>query len=277
MIRFALIFAAAAAGLAPMSWAAGRPAPKSTEAVEVQEHRGDRLPLDLIFRDDREQAVRLGDYFDGTVPVVLSLNYSSCPMLCSMQLEGMTDALKKIDLVAGRDFRVVVVSIDPRENATQAALAKERYVKQYGKPGGEKGWHFLTGTEPNIKALAKAVGFGYAYDEQLGQYAHAAVFELITPEGDISRYFYGVTFDPETLRLSLIEASEGQIGSAMDQIILTCLSYDSTTGKYTPLARNIMALAGGATVLVLALLLGPWWLAAGLRSAPESAAAAPTT
>lgn len=233
--------------------------PKQLEGVGVEEHLSSPLPLTLKFRDDRGKLVRLGDYFGKGRPIVLSMNYSSCPMLCNVQLNGMADALRDLDWTAGREYDVVSVSINPRETFEEAQLAKKRYVERYGQPGSEDGWHFLTGDEQDIKELARTIGFQYHYVPSQKEYAHPAVFVLASPDGNVMRYVYGVNFDPQMLRLSLVEASEGKVGNTIDKFILYCFHYDAAAGKYAPVARNIMKVGAAGTVLVLALVLATFW------------------
>lgn len=234
-------------------------APSELEGVGVDERLDEAIPLDLEFADESGETVRLGDYFDGERPVILTLNYYECPMLCTLELNGLAEALRGMDWVPGREFEIVTVSIDPRETPALARDKKATYLKAYGRPEAAEGWHFLTGREQSIRALADAVGFRYSYIEQQGQWAHAAVLFLATPDGRLSRYLYGVQFDPKTLRLSLVEASRGGIGSTLDRLILYCYHYDSEAGTYAPQALRIMQLGGLATVVVLGGLLLVFW------------------
>ncbi len=195
--------------------------------------------------------MRLGDYFDNR-PVILTLNYYECPMLCTLELNGLVAALRTMSLEPERDFRIVTVSINPKETPELAARKKTQYVKQYGRAGAAAGWHFLTGDEPEIQALAKAVGFRYAFDAESGQYAHAAGIAVATPDGRLSRYFYGIEFGPRDLRLGLVESSQGKIGTLADQILLFCYHYDPATGRYAAAALKMMRLAGIATIILLA-------------------------
>jgi len=227
------------------------------EGVGVDEHLDQRLPADLKFTDDRGRPVRLGQIFDGVQPVILSLNYTNCPMLCGLKLRGMVAALAEMSLDAGRDFRVVSVSIDPLESPVQARLAKQNYLREYGRGNGD-GWTFLTGQDSQIRALASAVGFQYRYVPERREYAHAAVFMICTPDGRVSRYLYGVRFEPKTVELSLVEASRGQIGSTLDRVLLFCFHYDAATGNYAPAAINLMKAGGAVTVLAVLMSLLPW-------------------
>ena len=234
--------------------------PDQLEGVGITEKLNDQIPLDLSFKDEEGKPVRLGDFFKGDLPVLLTLNYSNCPMLCSLQLNGLVDGMLGMSRTCGKDFRIITVSIDPKESPSRAKLTRDKYVKNYGRPEAVAGWHFLTGEEANIKALADAVGFGYRYVAERQEYVHAATFIVCTPSGTISRYLYGVKFDSKTIRLSLVEASEGKIATATDQILLYCFQYDAQTGRYAPVAMSIMRLGGGVTVLIFALALGGFWL-----------------
>lgn len=245
--------------------------PDGVQGVGVDEKLGAEVPLDLKFRDERGRVVGLAELFDGDRPVLLSLNYSGCPMLCRVQLNGLVAVLKEMKWTTGQEFDVVSVSIDPLETPTQANLTKQRYVKDYGRPEGAGGWKFLTGSEENIRALADAVGFRYKYVESRQEYAHTAALMVCSPEGVVSRYLYGVMFDPQTVRLSLVEASEGKVGSTVDRILLFCFHYDETEGRYGPVARNIMAAGGAVTVLAMFLGLAPFWF----RRTPPDGGAAP--
>lgn len=234
--------------------------PEAVEDLGVTEHLNDQLPLDTPFTDDLGQPITLGDYFDGKRPVILSLNYSNCPMLCQQQIGGLVSTLKQMKESAGKDFQVVSISIDASEKPERASETRRRYYQEYDRPGTAEGWHFLVGSGKSILAIAKATGFKFRYVEERKEYAHPAVLMLCTPDGRISRYIYGVQFDEPTLRLSLVEASEGKIGQSMDQLILFCFHYDETTGNYAPQATRLMQLGGYATVTCLLIGLIPYWL-----------------
>lgn len=248
----------AAAG--PVSAQVATDLPKELDGVAVVEHRSEMLPLDLEFVDESGATVRLGDYFEADRPVLLTLNYYGCPMLCGLQLNGMVDAFRQMDWVPGEQFEVVTVSIDPRETPKLAALKKQNYLNAYGKPEAAAGWHFLTGRQPEIDSLAAATGFEYEYLEESGEYSHAAVAYVATPEGRLSRYLYGVVYDPKTLRFSLVEAGEGRIGTALDQILLYCFHYDASAGRYTPVVMNIMRTGALLSAVILATVLSAFWL-----------------
>lgn len=235
------------------------PAPEELEGVGVTEHLGDRIPLDVPFKDEDGKQVTLADYFSGERPVVLTLNYYTCPMLCTLQFKGMANAFEDITLGPGEDFEIVTVSIDPRETPRVAKLRKQKFFEEHGRTEIAPAWHFLTGREENIRRLADAVGFSYRYDESANQYIHTAALYVLTPDGLIARYLYGVTYVPKTLRLSLIEAAEGNIGSSLDQILLFCFHYDASKGKYAPAAMNIMRAGGLLTVIILGAVLTTFW------------------
>lgn len=230
------------------------------ESVGVDENLEATLPLHLEFRDSSGKTVKLGDLIRDGKPVLLSLNYSDCPMLCRLQLNGLVDGLRDIKLEPGNDFDIISVSIDPLETPQRARQTKQNYVKSYGRPRTAGGWHFLSGDQRSIAELAEAVGFRYRYVPERKEYAHAAVTIAVTPKGKISRYLYGVVYPPQTLRLSLIEAAEGKIGTTLDKVLLFCLHYDAATGRYAPVAKNLMRLGAGATITALAVGLLPLWL-----------------
>ena len=205
--------------------------------VSIDQKIGQQLPLDLMFKDETGRDVRLGEYF-GSKPVVLALAYYECPMLCTQVLNGMTGALKTLSFDAGKDFDVVVVSIDPRDGYHMAAAKKTTYLEHYGRPATAGGWHFLTGKDESIKPLAAAIGFHYAYDTNLKQFAHGAAIYVATPKGVISRYLLGIDFAPRDLRLALVEASNNQLGTVGDRVLLLCYHYDPSIGKYSGAVLN---------------------------------------
>jgi protein SCO1 len=226
-------------------------APAGLEKVDVTEHLGATLPRSLTFKDELGQAVTLGDYFDGRRPVVLTFNYSNCPMLCSLMLNGFVAGLKDLDYVPGNEFRVVTVSIDHKETTERARETKNRYLRELGKPSAKDGWHFLTTDEATVAAYAKAVGFGYFYNAERKEYAHPSAMAVASPDGKIVRYLYGIEYPKSSLRLALLEASQGKIGNPFDRLVLYCFHYDATAGKYAPKAANIMRVGGAVSVLVL--------------------------
>ena len=228
--------------------------PPYLENVGIEQHLDAQVPPDLTFVDDAGRTVKLGDYF-GSKPIILNLVYYNCTMLCGEALAGLTGAMKAVKFDVGKEFDVVTVSFNPRETPELAAAKKKDYVKRYGRPGAASGWHFLTGPAESINALTKAVGFQYQYDPKTNQYAHVTAILVLTPQGRISRYFYGVEFPPKDLRMGLVEASEDKIGNVVDQVLLYCYHYDPATGKYGAIISNILRLGAGVTIVLLAGLL----------------------
>ncbi len=224
--------------------------PDLLKQVGIDQKLNQSVPLNLTFRDEHGQTVQLSQYF-GQKPVILTLVYYNCPMLCTQILNGVESGLKELPMDIGKQFNVVTVSIDPREGHVLADVKQEMYTGMYGRPGAAQGWHFLTGDEPQIKQLASAVGFRYAYDPDTKQFAHASAIMILTPEGKISRYLYGIQFPSRDLRLGLVEASEGKIGSPVDAILLFCYHYDPHTGKYGLLISHVIQAGGAFTLLVL--------------------------
>ena len=210
----------------------------------------EQVPPDAAFRDETGRAVTLGEYF-GRRPVILVPVYYSCTTLCPMLLDGLARSLRPVSFEMGKDFDIVTVTINPRETPKQAAAKKDLAVRQYARPGAVEGWHFLTGQDASIRRVMNAIGFRYTYDAKTDQYAHAAGVVILTPQGRTSRYFYGIDLSPRDLRLGLIEAAEGRIGSPIDQVLLFCYHYDPLTGKYGLIIMNVIRLVGLATVLVL--------------------------
>ncbi|RMD89027.1 MAG: SCO family protein [Calditrichaeota bacterium] len=218
--------------------------------VKIVQKLNSQIPLELTFKDETGQTVRLQDYF-GSKPVVLSLVYYECPNLCNMILNGVVRALRAISFDVGKEFNVLTISFDPDEGPQLAATKKQNYIKKYNRKGAEKGWHFLTGDQKAIAALTDAVGFQYKYIPSSDQFAHASGIMVLTPAGKVARYFYGVEYSPRDLKFSLMEASKEKIGSPVDQVLLYCFSYDPTTGKYGLVIMRVLRLAGIATVLIL--------------------------
>lgn len=226
----------------------------------IQEHLGSAVSVEsLDFRDETGKAVRLSEYFKEGRPVLLNLGYYGCPTLCSLVLNGLVKSLQGVDWVPGKQFELVSVSIDPTEGSELAAKKKAAYLESYGKPEAAVGWHFLTGAEAQIKKLAQEVGFGYEYDEKEGQYAHAAVLVVLTPDGKISRYLYGIEYLPKDFRLALLEASSGRIGTVIDRILLFCYRYDPVTRKYSVVLTRVMQTGGASTVVVFGAYLALFW------------------
>ena len=224
--------------------------PKILDKVGIEQRIGQQLPLDTPFVDDHGRQVRLGDFY-GQRPVVLALAYFECPMLCTQVLNGMTGSLKTMNFTPGKDYDVVVISINPHEGPMLASEKKKAYVGQFGRPETADGWHFLTGTDRSIHAVADAIGFHYAYDENIQQYAHAAAIYVTTPQGAVARYLMGLDYPPKSLRLALVEASQNQLGTVSDQVLLLCYHYDPSTGKYGAGTLEAVRIGGVLTVLAI--------------------------
>lgn len=239
-----------------MAWATpaepGLPAP--LREVAFEQKIGANLPLDLPFRNENGDSVTLGRYF-GARPVMLSLVYYECPMLCNMALNGLVTSLRALDLKPGKDFDIVTVSFDPREGPELAAAKKQHYLQELHRPGAEEAWHFLTGDADAIEKLTSTVGFRYVFDEKTQQFAHASGLIITTPQGQLARYFYGIEYSPRDLRFGLVEASEGKVGSVVDQALLYCFHYDPEAGSYAAAAFKIVRLAGALTVIGIAALI----------------------
>lgn len=233
--------------------------PRELENVGIKEQNGAQVDPNLTFTDDTGKKIKLGEYFNNKKPIILSMVYFNCPSLCNLHLNGLNDGLKQLDWAIGDKFEVVSVTMDPREDYELAAGKKETYIKEYGREESAKGWHFLTGDNSQIKELAKQIGFGYRWDEASQQFAHSAAAIVLTPEGKISRYLHGITFDPKTVRLSMVEASSGQIGEIVDHLVLMCFKYDPNKRTYAFYAFNIMKYGAGFCALILLAFLVPGW------------------
>jgi protein SCO1/2 len=232
--------------------------PPRLENVGIEQHLDAQVPPDLTFRDETGETVKLGDYF-GRKPLILNLVYYNCTMLCGEALAGLSSAMRLVKFDVGNEFDVVTVSFDPRETPEMAAAKKKDYVGRYRRPNAAAGWHFLTGQPDAINALTKVVGFQYQHDPKSNQYAHATAIMVLTPQGRISCYFYGVDFPPKDLRMGLVEASQGKIGNAVDAVLLYCYHYNPETGKYGAMVANILRLAAAATILVMGVFLFILW------------------
>jgi len=237
----------------------GAPAGSSPTArlladVGIEQHLDAPLPLDAELRDETGKTVKLGDFF-GRQPVVLTLVYYKCPMLCTQVLNGFLKSSQAVPLEIGRDYQVVTISFDPRETHELAAEKKDRYTRAYRRAGAAAGWHFLTGDKASIDRITEAVGFRYHYDAKSDQFAHASGLVLATPEGKLARYFYGIEYSPHDLRLGLVESSAGGMGSPVEQVLLLCYHYDPLTGRYGLAIAGVLKLAGSLTVLVLGVFL----------------------
>jgi protein SCO1/2 len=218
--------------------------------IGIDQKLGEQIPLDLTFTNEAGQSVRIGDYF-GDKPIVLTLVYYDCPMLCNQVLTSLLRAMNVLAFGIGTEFDVLTVSVDPGETHELAAAKRAEYLKNYRGRDGSNGWHFLTGQQDQIEELASAVGFRYEYEEQTDQYIHASGIMVLTPAGKLARYFYGIDYPPRDLRWGLVEAADGAIGSAVDQLLLMCYSYDPMTGKYGVYIRNSLRIGAVATVLAL--------------------------
>ena len=236
--------------------------------IDVVEHLGDTIPLDLHFTNDQGQAVTLRQYFGHGEPVLMNLAYNNCPMLCSVVLDGVANGVHDLDLRPGKDYQILTVSIDPNETVKTAFGRQHRYSEAVGEMGKPDGWTFLVGDSTQSRALANALGFIYYYDEDLKQYAHPAVTFLLTEDGVISRYLYGLEYKERDLRLGLLEASEGKIGTTIDRIVLYCFHYDPDAKGYVAFAGNIMRLGGAITLVLLGTFLGIHWARERLRNRP---------
>jgi protein SCO1/2 len=241
---------AVAQGMGGPVYKPATPPPQILGNISIDQNLKQQVPLDLPFKDENGREVKLSDYF-GSKPVILSLVYYECPMLCTETLNGMVSAFKVLKFDVGKEFNVVTISFDARETPALAAEKQKNYLRQYGRPGAEQGWHFLTGPQSSIDAVTKSVGFHYAWDQSTQQFAHATALFLLTPDGKIAQYYYGVEFSPRDLRFGIIEASQGKTGTVVDQVLLYCFHYDPRSGKYGAIITRVVQLAGGITILLL--------------------------
>jgi len=256
---FATNAAAAAIAPAPLGSLGGQASvtPGPLEGVGIEQHLGRSLPLNAVFRDEDGKQVRVGDYFGlGKKPAVLAMAYFECPMLCTLVLNGMVKALRPLSFTAGTDFDVIVISIDPKETPELAKEKKAVYLENYSREGDGSGFHFLTGDEAAINSVADAVGFKYRYMPETGEYAHAGSIYVLTPLGQLSKYFFGVEFSSRDLRLAFVEAADGKIGGVVEQLMLFCYRYDPASGKYSVEALTAVRLGGVLTALALAGFIG---------------------
>jgi protein SCO1 len=224
--------------------------PAMVQGVGIDQNLNAQIPLDLTFKDETGQAVRLGQYFRGK-PVVLALVYYECPGLCDLILNGLSHVMGETSLNVGSDYEVVTVSFNPKDSWQLADAKKANYIEKYNRPGAKEGWHFLTGQPDAIKTLTETVGFHYNYDPINKQFAHASAIMILTPEGKIARYFYGIEYKPRDFRLGLVEASANKIGTTADQVVLFCYHYDPMTGKYGMTVKRVTQVLGTATALSL--------------------------
>ena len=239
-----------APGVNPAPGAPSNQKPKVLTEVSFEQRLNEQLPLDLPFRDEEGRPVKLGDYY-GAKPVVVAFVYYECPMLCTQVLNGLTSSLTVLDESVGREFDVVAVSFDPRETPALANGKKKANLDRYKRPESANGWHFLTGDETSIKALTAAAGFRYTWDDRTQQFAHPSGIIVTTPDGRLSRYFFGIEYAPRDVKFALIESSFGRIGNAIDQLLLYCYHYDPATGQYGLVAMSIVRLAGAVTLVAL--------------------------
>jgi protein SCO1/2 len=228
--------------------------PPGLKNVGIQQNLNQEIPADLAFTDDLGRSVHLGDYF-GKRPLILNLVYYNCPMLCGEVLSGLEHSLSMMQFDVGKEFDVITVSFDPSETPEMAAKKKSEFLRRYKRAGAEQGWHFLVGNQDAIDALTKAAGFQYQYDAKTKQFAHATAILVLTPEGRIAQYYYGVEYPPKDLRLGLVEAGKGKIGNIVDQLLLYCYHYDPEQGKYSATILRVLRLAGVATMLCIGTLI----------------------
>lgn len=235
--------------------------PEPLKKVGIHQRLGEQVPLTAEFKDENGQTVKLGDYFGKGRPVIIAVVYYECPMLCNQVLNGLTGALKGVSFNAGEEFDVLAVSFDAKEfdKPDLAKNKKASYMERYGRPGTEKGWHFLTGSQGSIDQLTEAVGFDYEWDEKSQQFAHGSAIMIATPEGKLSRYFYGIDYSPKDLKLGIIESAENKVGSVADELLLYCFHYDPSTGKYGFQILSAMRIAAVATLLGLGLMGFVFW------------------
>lgn len=234
--------------------------PAILENVGIDEKLGKKIDLSLPFKNEKGESVTLGQYFTGKKPVIISPVYFECPRLCNFHLNGLVDALKGVDWNAGDKYEVLAISFDSNEKPDVASLKKDSYMKVYDRVGSEKGFHFLTGGEDSVQMLMSEVGFKFRWNEEMKEWAHASAAILVSPDGTITRYLPGIVFEPKDVRMAIVEAGKGQIGTFVDQLVLYCFHYDPREGRFTILASNVMKLGGGAMTLALGLWLLPFWL-----------------
>lgn len=237
----------------------GHEVPKEIKGLGVTEHLGGQIDLGLEFTSDTGEKVKLGRYFETGHPVLMAMVYYTCPNLCNYHLNGLMEAMKQLKWSTGQDYQLVAISMNHREGPDVASKKKANYIKAYGRPEAADGWHFLTGSEENVKKIADQLGFQFRWLPDQEQYSHASVSYVVTPGGKISRYLYGIAPDAQTLKLSLLEASNGKIGTVMDQILLFCFHFDPGKNKYTLYAWKLMQIGGALTVVLIGLFLIPAW------------------
>ncbi len=235
--------------------------PEALQSIVIEQKLGDKLPMDVEFKDEDGRAVKLGDYFSKGKPVIIAFVYYECPMLCNQVLNGLTGSLKGINFDAGKDFDVLAISFDAREN-DKPELAKNKkagYVERYGRQGSENGWHFLTGSQASIDQVTKAAGFSYKWDEKSNQFAHAGGIMITTPDGKLARYLYGIDYAPKDLKFGLMESAESRVGNPAEQLLLYCYHYDPSTGKYGLAILNVIRLGAIATLIGMGAMALVFW------------------
>lgn len=242
------------------------------QGIDIEEHLGEFITPELWFTDSKGERKQIGDYFHKGKPVFLTLAYYECPMLCTLVLNAVANGAKQVNLIPGVDFQMLTVSIDPDESVKLASDKQYRYNRELGGKGSNDPWIFHVGEESQIKALADQLGFKYFYDEKRDEYAHPAAAFILTEEGKISRYLYGLDFKPKDLRFGLMEASRGNIGSTLDKIILYCFHYDPDAKGYVLFARNVMRLGGVLILIGISILLGSLWAKERIRNSREKTA-----
>lgn len=235
--------------------------PETLKKIGIEQKLGGQMPMETVFKDEGGNAVKLGDYFNKGRPVILAFVYYECPMLCNEVLNGLTGTLKGISFDAGKDFDVVAISFDARENEKPdlAKNKKDSYMTRYGRPGTEKGWHFLTGTKESVEAATKAAGFGFEWDEKSNQFAHAGAIMITTPDGRLARYFYGIDYSPKDVKFGIMESAESKVGNAAEQLLLYCYHYDPSTGKYGLAVLRVMRMGAVLTILGMGLMGFVFW------------------
>lgn len=235
--------------------------PNALQKIGIEQKLNEQLPFDAVFKDENGKEVKLGEYFGKGRPVILALVYYECPMLCNEVLNGLTGTLKSLAFDTGKEFDVIAISFDARENDKPdlAKNKKESYMKRYGRPGTENGWHFLTGTQSEIDKVTNAVGFSYKWDEQSKQFAHAGGIMVTTPEGKLSRYLYGIDYAPKDVKFAVMESAQSKIGSSAEQLMLYCFHYDPSTGRYGLSILRVIRLGGIATLIGFGTMLFVFW------------------
>jgi protein SCO1/2 len=228
--------------------------PPGLKNVAIQQNLNQQIPPDLVFTDDLGRKVKLGDYF-GQKPLILNFVYYGCPMLCGEELAGLESALRVLKFDLGKEFEVITISFDPKNTPEIAAKKKEQFLRRYNRPGAERGWHFLVGEPAAIDAVTKAAGFQYEYDAKTEQFAHSTAIMVLTPQGRIAQYYYGIEYPPNDLRLALVEASRNRIGNVVDELLLYCYHYDPEKGKYSATVLRVLRLMAVATLLCLGTLM----------------------